>query len=236
MYEIFYFWSSTLYVVAALGLIIFLFAARQFLQKSQIKERWWNIVILPSSFFLGTLLFVILLTSNALVQLLFIVNVFFLHLYFRGIYYILLGKQEERNYSLENLSSYGNFLTFYFISSAIFGFQSYLHVSVWILMLLLLFSIALIVYQVFWANKISLNSGFFYIVLYGAVLVEIAWSISFLSLSFYILGLILAICYYILIGLARFYLLGNLNAKIVKLYLGFGLASILMVLFTSRWL
>jgi len=68
------------------------------------------------------------------------------------------------------------------------------------------------------------------------VLVELAWSISFLTLSYYILGLILAICYYILIGLVRFYLLGTLDKKIAKLYLIYGFGALLIVLLTSRWI
>jgi len=64
----------------------------------------------------------------------------------------------------------------------------------------------------------------------------LAWAASFTSLSFYILGLILAVCYYILIGLIRFYLLGRLTRQTIKLYLIFGLSSIFLVLLTAKWI
>jgi len=234
--EIFFFWPNMIYAVASLGVIIFLFTARQFIKASATTEKWWNLIILPSLFFGGSISFSIFAISGLWVQLLFVANFIFLHLYFRSIYYLLSEKQETHSYSVENLSAYGNFLSFYFISSAIFGLESYLRTNVWSLMLVLLAVVGLTVYQVIWANKIDFKIGFFYILLIAVVLIETAWSITFLSLSFYILGLILSVCYYMLIGLARFHLTKKLNAKIVKIYLAFGFASILIVLFSSRWL
>ena len=68
------------------------------------------------------------------------------------------------------------------------------------------------------------------------VLIEIAWSLSFWPLSYYILGLVMAIFYYIIIGIVRFYLLNELDRKIIKLYLVFGFLGITLVLLTARWL
>jgi len=86
-----------------------------------------------------------------------------------------------------------------------------------------------------WANRIDLKIGFFYILIISLVLTELTWSASFLTLNFYILGLILAVCYYILIGLTRFHLLDKLTKRLVKLYLFYGFGSILIVLLTANW-
>jgi len=64
----------------------------------------------------------------------------------------------------------------------------------------------------------------------------LAWSVSFLTLSYYVLGLIVAICYYVLIGLVKAYLLDNLSAKTVKWYLIFGFLALILVLLTARWI
>ena len=50
------------------------------------------------------------------------------------------------------------------------------------------------------------------------------------------MGLILALCYYMLVGLVRFYLLGSINPRIVRLYLLFGFACMAAVLLTARWI
>jgi len=75
-----------------------------------------------------------------------------------------------------------------------------------------------------------------YILIGCLVMVELAWSISFLPFNYIVAGLILSICYYILINLIRNYLLGELNSKKVRIYLIIGLIGIVFALLTSRWL
>jgi len=234
--EIFFFWPQMIYVILVLAVLLFLFTLRQFKQASLKKEKWWNFLILPSCFYVGLIVFSSLIPNKLLVQLLFIFNIVFLYFYFRSLYYYLIKPDFYQDQSLENFSSYGNFLAFYFIASAIYGLQAFLNIPVWLLVLVMLVVIGLIVYQIIWINKINIHVGLFYILLACLILVELAWSVTFLPLSFYILGLILSICYYMLIGLIRYYLLNRLDKKIIKLYLIFGFSSIFMVLLTARWM
>ena len=111
--EMFFIWPSLLYAAALLGVIFFFFTAWQFAKNSAFDEKWWNIIILPSLFFLGSISFSIFVSGASLAQLLFFINLIFLHLYFRSIYYLSGKKHMEDSYSLENLSAYGNFLSFY---------------------------------------------------------------------------------------------------------------------------
>jgi hypothetical protein len=234
--EIFFFWPQMIYVILVLAVLLFLFTLRQFKQASLKKEKWWNFLILPSCFYVGLIVFSSLIPNKLLVQLLFIFNTVFLYFYFRSLYYYLIKPDFYHDHSLENFSSYGNFLAFYFIASAIYGLQAFLNIPVWLLALVILVVVGLIVYQIIWINKINIHVGLFYILLACLILVELAWSVTFLPLSFYILGLILSICYYMSIGLIRFYLLNRLDKKIIKLYLIFGFSSIFMVLLTARWM
>jgi hypothetical protein len=234
--EMFFIWPHLIYVSFIFGVLIFFFTCRQFLLASQKKEKWWNLFLLPFLFWCGTVALAVILPSRFLVQFLFLVNMFFVLFYFRTLYYYLLEPKRYQMNSLANFSAYGNFLAFYFLSSALYGFQILLGVRIWPLMLILLLVVILITSQVFWANRLNRRVGFVYILLLSISLVELAWSASFTSLSFYILGLILAVCYYILIGLIRFYLLGRLTRQTIKLYLIFGLGSIFFVLLTAKWI
>lgn len=234
--EIFFFFPKMLYVVLVMLFLLFFFASRQLSLASPSKEKWYKLLIQPAVFTAGIIVFCTMIPSKTLVQCLFVVDIVFLYFYFTTIYYRLLRPDCDFSYSLENLSSYGNFLSFYFLASSIYGLQVYLQIQTWLLMIFLIFFTGLIVYQVFWANRITTRFGFIYILIISLVLVELAWAASFLTLSYYVLGLILAVCYYILIGLVRFYLLGKIDKKIIKLYLIFGLSSILIVLLTARWM
>lgn len=234
--ELFYFKQNLVYVSLVFILLSFLFTSRQFVLASEIKEKVFNILILPSTFTISLASFVAITPNPLLVQILFFFNLVFLYLYFRTVYYFLIAPKHYKKFSLQNLSAYGNFASFYFLSSAVYGIQVFINAPIWILMIFVLISTLLIVYQVIWANMIDKKERLFYILISGLIITEIAWSISFLTLSYYVLGLILSVSYYTIIGLLRFYLLGALNKKLVKIYLIFGLSSILLVLLTSRWI
>jgi len=224
------------YVALVLFILAVFFTCRQFAIASQHSEKWWDLAILPIIFFIGIIGLSILLPSASLVQFLFAVCVIFQYLYFRSVYSYLFKPKKYRFGTLENLSSYGNFLAFYFIASTIYGLQVFVNFDVWLLVLILVFFTALIVYQVLWVNKIERKRSILFILLACLILAEIAWAASFLTLSFYILGLLTAICYYILIGLTRFYLLNKLDAKVIKYYLIFGFGSLLIVMLTAKWI
>ncbi len=234
--EIYYNFPRMIYVAIILLLLLFFFTARQFIAAGKKHEKWWSLIILPSLFTVGLIGYTTLIYKPWVSQALILFNVVFLYLYFRSLYYFVVKEELYKKGDLENFSAYGNFLSFYFIASTVFGFQIFLNISTWKLMLVIVATVALIVYQVSWANKIDKKVGAFYILISCLILTELAWSISFLTLSYYILGLILAVAYYILIGLIRFYLLGKFDKKIVKLYLIYGFLSILIVLLTARWI
>lgn len=234
--ELFYFKPRLIYVALVLLILLYFFTFRQFIIASKKNEKLLNHLILPVLYLISSCVFSVLMPSKFFVQFLFVIVYIFLNAYFRTIYYYFLNSEKYKKNSLENLSSYGNFLSVYFAASGIYGLQSFLGINIWILMMFLLFFITAIIYQVFWTNNILTKSSILFIIILPLANLELAWSISFLSLSYYILGLILAVCYYIAIGLVRFYLIGKLDFQIIKLYLIFGFISIFSVLLTSRWI
>ena len=177
-----------------------------------------------------------LLVSKFIIQLLFILNIISLYFYLRNVYYYLVRPAAYKIFTIESISSYGNFLIFFLISAALYGFQSFLNIKVWPLMMALLAITALIVYQMIWANKIDLSRGMIYILISCLVILELSWSVSFLPLNHNIAGLIIAICYYMLTGLIRHYLLDKLDKEKIKSYLGFGMASLFIILFAAKWM
>ncbi len=235
-FEVFFFNSKFIYVSLVLSNLLIFFTVNQFTKASTVSKSWQKFLILPALFLTSLGIYSILFASKFFVQFLFILNAVYLYFYFRTIYYYLIQPTLYKDLSFENVSSYGNFLTFFFVSSVIYGLQSFLNITVWPLMIALTIIAILIVYQVIWANKIKSKFSIIYILISSLVLVELGWSISFLPLNFNVAGLLLAISYYMLIGLVRHHLLEKLDKKIVKLYLMFGFGSIFIVLLTARWM
>jgi hypothetical protein len=234
--EVYNFWHKSIYAVMIICVFVFIYSSISLVKENISNEKWWNIFILPSYFTIGLFVFIAMLANSFLIQALFLLNVVFQYYYFKTIYSRTVKSENYQNYSLENLSAYGNFLSVYFISSSIYGLQSFLDFSVWLLMMIMLFFLALIIYQAFWSSAINPKNTFFYLLLFCLTMIEIAWSTSFLPLSYYIMGLLFALCFYILIGLLRFHLLGKLDKRAVKLYLIYGFSCMLLVFLTSRWL
>lgn len=234
-FEIFFLNSRMIYVSVVLSSLLILFAIRQF-SLVNLREDWWNFLVLPILFLIGIASYSSVLISRPIIQILFVVNVVFLYFYLRMAYYSLVQPIPETNLTIDNLSSYGSFLAVFFISSAMFGLQSFLNLSVWALALVMAVVIFLIVRQAFWANKIDLKASLVYILISGLILVELVWAVSFLPLNFNISGLILAACYYMLIGLVRHHLLGRLDRRTIELYLAFGFGSIFIILLSARWM
>lgn len=234
--EVFYFKPKFIYAIAVILNLSVIYAIRRFSKAGGIDKRWFNFIIFPCSLLLSSIFYTVFLSSKLLIQLIFIADTVLLYVYLKYVYYYLVRPVSYEVFSIENISSYGNFLFFFLASAAIFGLQSFLNVKNWLLMIIMLVVILLAVYQNIWANKIDLKKSAIYLFVCCLVLIEVFWSISFLPINYNVAGLALAICYYILSGLVKYHLLGILDKNKIKLYLGFGLSGIFIILLTAKWL
>jgi len=233
---VFFFNPTMIYVTVVLINLFLFFTVWQFSRVSDTQKDWWNFLILPSLMTTATAAYTTLLTNKLIIQLLFIFNIVLLYIYLKHIYYYLIRPQAYQPFSIENITSYGNFLTFFLVATTIYGFQSFLSIQTWLLMIIIMLASVLTIYQIMWANKIDFNKGIIYLLISCLIIVELSWSISFLPINYNIAGLTIAICYYMLIGLVRHFLLDKLDKKTIKLYLGFGFTSLFIILVTARWL
>lgn len=234
--EMYFFYPKLIYAaVVAINLLIFL-AVWRFGAASQVDKQWWNYLILPAVMSTAVMAYSVFLSSKSVIQLLFVLNLVFLYFYLRQVYYYLLNPSAYEIFSLENISSYVSWLSFFLISAAIYGLQSFLNLPIFQLALIILAATALIVYQIIWVNKIELKKGLSYILISCLILVELYWSISFLPFNYNISGLCLAICFYVVSGLIKNQLLDKLDAVRVKMYLILGSVSLFLILLTARWI
>jgi hypothetical protein len=236
LFVFFLFKPAMVYLAVVLSVCLILFSVRQFIVASISKDKWWNFIIFPIFFLLSIAAYSTIVGSKIIIHLLFLVNAVFLYFYLRSAYYYFIFPPKYKNLTFEMISSFGNFLAFFFFVSFIYDLESALNLPAWPLMLMITLVSALMIYQGFWASGLKSNLNFLYIIIGALVLLELAWSISFLPLNFNIAGLILAICYYMITGLTKFHLSDKLDKKIIKTYLISGLASIFLILLTARWI
>lgn len=233
----FYFYNpKTIYIVLVsvdLTIIFTLWAASHY---SDINKEWWNFSLLPVVFFSAVVAYSTLLRNAYLAHLLFFGSAILIYYYLRLCYYYLLKPFLYKASSIENFSSYVNFLSFFLFVSTLYGLQSFLDMPAWQMILILMTVSSLLIYQVIWANKFKLEKSFEYLILGSLSVVELGWAIYYFPVNSNVSGLTLAILYYILIGLIRFKLSGKLDRPKIKLFLAFGFVSIIIILLTARWL
>jgi len=234
--EIYFFYPKLIFLSGVLVILLLFFSFWQFCRHSAIDKEWWNYLILPALVSCSVIAYSVFLSIKPVIQLLFIFNLVFLYFYLRYVYYYLLDHPSYQAFSIENISSYVDWLGFFLAAAVIYGLQSFLNWPTFWLILAMAAVAAMLVYQIIWVNKVDFKVGLPYILISCLILTELAWSISFLPFNYNIAGLLLAICFYLIIGLVKNHLLDKLDASKVKMYLILGGASLFIILFTAKWL
>ncbi len=233
--ELIEFFPGSIYYLLPLANALVIFTVYGMVRNSSFYGRL-DFLIFPLVFLNGSIASLLILNSRFLAQGLIFFSAGMIWYYIKSVYFFHHKPIFYKTFQISNISVYGNFLSIFFFSSALFGIRSFLNWPVWGIILVLTFLFLLVIYQLNWAHKIPLADSGVHILADSLILVEIAWSLSFLPLRFYILGLLLSAAYYIITGLTRHYLLGTLAAKNVKAYLGVGLFSVIIILLSARWI
>lgn len=229
LFELFFFRASLFYLAAILLGAWIVLAVKQVTGRKILDKELWNVSLLPLLLSSALAAYSILLVRGAATQLLFLADAIFLGYYLKNVY---RGASQE---FLENISASGSFLTVFFLFAAAYGLKVFLGIQIWVLILIMGAAVFLCAYQLFWASKIEWQKQSSYLLLICLVLTQLGWALYFLPFNYNFLGLILAICFYLLVGLVRPFLRGNLTAKTVKLYLFFGLASLAVIFLAAKW-
>lgn len=233
--ETYFFYPKLIYAAAAvMNLLIFL-AVWRLGAASRVDRQWWNYLILPAVMSTAVTAYSVFLNSRPVIQLLFVLDSMFLYFYLRQVYYYLLQPSSYQAFSIENISSYIGWFSFFFLSATVYGLESFLNFPIFGLVMVVLAATALINYQIIWVNKIEFKKALPYLLVSCLILVELCWSIFFLPFNYNISGLCLALCFYAVSGLVKNQLLDKLDAAKVKTYLILGSVSLFLILFTARW-
>lgn len=237
-FEIFLARPRLIYAALAVIILGIVLSARKMANGSMIDKRWWNFIILPILFSSGLIAYATLLPYKTafVMQGLFFLGSLFIYFYMRSAYYHLVLPTAERRMSFENISWFGNFLTFFFIASSIYGFESFLNMPIWPFCLIILAVVFLLVYQMFLASRIDPKSRGIYILVSCFVITELAWAMFYLPFNFNVTGAILAVDYYVLTGVLKVYLNNGLSKAIIERYLAYGFFILFIILITARWL
>ncbi|MFC1612910.1 hypothetical protein ACFL23_01125 [Patescibacteria group bacterium] len=206
-------------------------------QNINLKDKLF-FLITPIFLMCSSVLASIFLNTN-LIKLLFSIGIaimFFLYLENLFLYFRMPAKYQI--YSLENISSYINLISIFFISSSFYGLKILLGVRFkWFIFLIAIefFAVFILFCQNFWVNKISANESKKYLLIAILILLEIYLIILLLPSNYYVNGLIFSLAYYVIAGLIKYKLLDKLEKRIIMKYSSISFILFIFLLVTTKW-
>jgi len=233
--EIYIIWPFLIYFCFVAANFMIIYTAWCFCRKTEIKENFFDYFIIPSLLTSSIIAYSVFVKEGFFLHLLFVVHFFLIYIYFKIIYNYLLKKSSYIESSLSNFFLYGNFLVIFFIGSSAFAFQSFIDISAWVIMIIIIFIIAIILFEILKINNIDKEKIFFYVAIGSLIIAEIYWALSYMPFNYNILGFLLAVCYYVLSDLTRITLKNNISKIVVRRYVIFSLISIIIILLTATW-
>jgi hypothetical protein len=229
-------WPQLFYglIVAANLLLLVLF----YLLLRQPGKSWWSLWLLPFLVFNSINAYILLIPQEVWLNKIFIQALFVLFLgfnfsYCKQAYDFVFHPEQENN--LPNLAANFSFLSWFFALAAVYGLQLFLDLSYWILLVILIVLAIGTTYLNLWINRLLGRERIIFMFLAAFIVAQLAWAVYFLPFDYNSLGLIIALVYYVVWNLIRFYLSHNWNKKNLRSLLVFAGLIMALVLLTVKW-
>jgi hypothetical protein len=221
-----------LWILLLISTVLLIFLAYEAAQKT-----WcWQFIFIFIGLALllnGFYLFISLIASVWIVQLLWLFMLWHLYNYLRRI--VKMNKTTNRT-EWALMSLYGGLFTIFFAAATLFGFRAFLGLSPWPVLLIFLIIVFVntrsLAYTQSWNDREYLGFWFFL----SLLIAEIVIMISLLPLNYLIAGILSTLAYYSVINFARLYIQGSLTKRKIKNYAWFTALSLAFILLTARWL
>ena len=133
-------------------------------------------------------------------------------------------------------------MSFYFVifslflfSSSLFGFYIFLHAPRALLLVAMVIFTLVSNYQLFWALKVNFWESWPYNTVLTLALFEFFYVLMLLPTSFAVNGAMMAILYYLTLGILRYHFMDRLDRRIIKRYLIIGGLMFIFVAVSARW-
>lgn len=206
-----------------------------FLSDNKFNFEFLNSLLTPLLFYISIFLFSLFL-ENTLLKICFpFLAGFLTYIYTEQLLFYRYFQSRYQANSLENTSFYLGILSLFFFSSSLFGFYIFLHAPKSFLLIAAVLVTLLLNYQLFWVLKVNFWETWPYNTVLTLAVFEFFFVLTFLPTSFIVNGAMLAILYYLTLGLLRYHFIDQLDLKVIKRYLIIGGAMLVFVAFSARW-
>jgi hypothetical protein len=203
-------------------------------KKIELQEVWQFLI--PPVFLVGASYVILFFIEGVLYTQFFIVFVVFLLWNFiENTFLFLYQPVRYQPYALENISAYVNLITVFCIGASFHSSILFLGTSGAISTVFIFLVTFILIMQMLWINKIVIKGNYFVTGVIALIVAEMFWATIFLPSSYLVNGIVIAISYYFLVGIFRYWLLKSLDKKVFKRYIIISVSVFLLVAVTARW-
>lgn len=232
--EVYFFEPNSFYMAVGASLLLTV-ALTFYLKQPSASWPWWFATVLPSAF-LGTgAVYASLQVSKIVVQLIFLLVVIFLFIYFKNLYYQYRRPDLYAPEEFELVKSFGGLLIVFFSSASLLGLKSLLNLTAWPMFLVFATIILAVVFINLEGEVTNRRTVWQFSLITTFLLAEEAIVFLMLPLQYNVAALCLAIIYYLIISLTKLYFRQALTGKKIRYYLLASYSGITLALLTARW-
>ncbi|NLZ74501.1 hypothetical protein GX917_01165 [Candidatus Falkowbacteria bacterium] len=233
--EAFVFEPQFFFVSLSLGLLVILFAVWKITKDSDSKYRLLY-ALSPALFYLSFSLYSGILVNHFWIQVIFIFNALFVFFYLRNLFKYLYTPSSEVEVKLYNLLQVGSFLSAFALAATCYGLPIFLSWNFGLLLLLFIaVSFILFGQSLIFSREIKREQiRFLFINVF--ILAEFAAVLFFLPLSYNVLGLLVALVFYLLSVFDNLRLENRFNFRNIKWPLIITIIMVMVILLSARWL
>lgn len=228
-------WPTSIWAIVSLAALVVTLGIGRLAGFGMDLEGWWHVALTPVAFVISMALFLLFVESALLQVLIPLFGGLFVFFFSEHLFRFVHLPGLYQPYALEHTSLVLHVTTMYFLATTFFGLQIFLQAQVWLLALAFVCVSAALVYETLWVSKIRDGFALRAAGVLGLVLGEVFLAIALLPISFLVSGALMAIVFYVLLGMVRAASLQKLSAIVLRRYLISGAALLLLILLTAQW-
>lgn len=158
-----------------------------------------------------------------------------------GIYTYVLNlyihiRPRYQAHALENITSYINVVCLFFTATSLYALQIFINAPAWVVMVTGTAVVAVLTYAIMWVSDIVFSTCWRYIVLVSLLMLEVITVMTFLPITVFARGAIVAIMYYALVGIVRNQLLRIHGPAVIRRYAVITAFALALILLTADWI
>lgn len=221
------------FLAAILALPLFYFALLKYKNRDKAVV---GLGVFALIYALTGLAYSLVLENPAVINIYLIVWSLIYALYLEAVFHDFYETAKTFVFNLQNITLYGGILIVFFLTATLVSFNIFLNLSWFALLLLAAAAYFSLTYLAFRRHGLPKNQALLYAGLVDLILTETLGGLMLLPSSFYVIAVIAALCYYLLMQILLYAHGDKLSRKLLIELLAFCGAILLVVAATAAWL